>query len=69
MHTWTIRLPLTSPPGYVLLPYECLEGDYAIKNALSADRAENKAIEEDAKRGIIRQRRGIQYANQLGNGE
>jgi hypothetical protein len=50
-------------------PYECLEGDYAIKNALSADRAEDKAIEQDAKRGIIRPRRGIQYANQLGNGE
>jgi hypothetical protein len=63
---WTIRLPLTSPPGYQLLPYECLEGDYAIKNALSADRAEDKAIEEDLKKGIVRPRRGIQYANQLG---
>ncbi len=62
---WTIRLPLTSPPGYQLLPYECLEGDYAIKNALSADRAEDKAIEDDARRGIVRPRKGVQYANQL----
>jgi hypothetical protein len=58
---WTISLPLTSPPGYVLLPYECLEGDYAIKNALSAERAEDKAIEEDARRGIVRPRKGVQY--------
>jgi hypothetical protein len=60
MHTWTIRLPLTSPPGYVLLPYECLEGDYAIKNALSA---------RSGASSVIRPRRGIHYANQLGNGE
>jgi hypothetical protein len=62
---WTISLPLTSPPGYVLLPYECLEGDYAIKNALSAEGAEDKAIQEDAKKGIMRPRKHIQYADQL----
>ncbi len=62
---WTISLPLTSPPGYVLLPYECLEGDYAVKNALSAERAEDKAIEDDLKKGIVRQRKPVQYADQL----
>jgi hypothetical protein len=58
---WTISLPLTSPPGYVLLPYECLEGDYAIKNALSAERAEDTVLDEDLKKGIIRPRKGVQY--------
>jgi len=61
MKPWTISLPLTSPPGYVLLPYECLEGDYAVKNALSAERAEDIAIEEDYKKGIIRPRKSVQY--------
>jgi hypothetical protein len=60
---FTISLPLMSPPGYQLLPYECLEGDYAVKNALSAERAEDKALEEDAKKGIIRARRAITQEN------
>jgi hypothetical protein len=60
---FTLSLPLMSPPGYQLLPYECLEGDYAVKNALSAERAEDKALEEDAKKGIIRARRAITQDN------
>ncbi len=57
---WTLSLPLTSPPGYVLLPYECHEGNYMLKNSLSAERAEDKAIEEDARKGIIRRRKSVQ---------
>ena len=60
---FTLSLPLTSPPGYQLLPYECLEGDYAVKNALSAERAEDKALEEDAKKGIVRARRAVTQEN------
>ncbi len=57
---FTISLPLTSPPGYVLLPYECHEGNYMLKNSLSAERAEDKALEEDTKKGIIRKRKSVQ---------
>jgi hypothetical protein len=60
---FTLSLPLMSPPGYQLLPYECHEGDYAVKNALSAERAEDKALEEDAKKGIIRARRLVTQDN------
>jgi hypothetical protein len=60
---FTLSLPLMSPPGYQLLPYECHEGDYAVKNALSAERAEDKALEEDAKKGIIRGRRAVTQDN------
>ena len=60
---FTISLPLMSPPGYQLLPYECLEGDYAVPNALSAERAEDKALEADAKKGIIRARRPVTQEN------
>ena len=55
-----MSLPLTSPPGYVLLPYECHEGNYMLKNSLSAERAEDKAIEDDAKKGIVRRRKSVQ---------
>ena len=57
---FTISLPLTSPPGYELLPYDCHEGNYMLPHSLSAEREEDKALEEDAKRGIIRKRKSVQ---------
>jgi hypothetical protein len=57
---FTISLPLTSPPGYVLLPYECHEGNYMLRNSLSAEREEDKLIDADAKKGIVRRRKSIQ---------
>jgi hypothetical protein len=57
---WTISVPLISPPGFELLPYECHEGNVAVMSILSAERTEDKALEDDAKRGIVRARKGIQ---------
>src|SRR5688500_10682850 len=57
---FTISIPYTSPPGYQVLPYECHEGNLAILQGLGGERAEDKALEEDAKKGIIRPRRPIQ---------
>lgn len=57
---WTIALPLVSPPGFQPLPYECHEGNGAIRYILSAERAEDRAIEEDRRRGIDRPRRPVQ---------
>jgi hypothetical protein len=57
---FTISLPLTSPPGYVLLPYECHEGNYMLTDSLSAERTEDRAVAEDAKKGIVRRRKSIQ---------
>ena len=59
---FTMSMPLTPLDGGVLLPYECHEGNYGLRNALSAERAEDRAIEEDRKNGIIRARRPIQVA-------
>jgi hypothetical protein len=59
---FTMSLPLTPLDGGVLLPYECHEGNYGLPNALSAERAEDKAVEEDLKRGFKRARRPIQVA-------
>ena len=57
---FTMSMPLTPLDGGVLLPYECHEGNYGLPNALSAERAEDKAIEADKKNGIVRARRAIQ---------
>jgi hypothetical protein len=57
---WKISLPLTSPPGFQLLPYECHEGNYMLPSVLSAERTEDRAISEDAQKGIVRPRKGIQ---------
>ena len=50
-------MPLTPLRGEMLLPYECHEGNYGLKNALSAERAEDKAIADDLAKGITRPRR------------
>jgi hypothetical protein len=57
---FTMSLPLTPLDGGVILPYECHEGNRGLPNAMSAERAEDKAIEEDLKNGIQRARRTIQ---------
>jgi hypothetical protein len=56
----TIAIPFTSPPGYQVLPYECHEGNHAVLQGLGGERAEDRALEEDARRGIVRARRPIQ---------
>ena len=56
----TVSIPFTSPPGYEMLPYDCHEGNLAVLQGLGGERAEDKAIEEDAKKGIVRPRRPIQ---------
>ncbi len=49
-----LLLPLTTQPGYQVLPYECHEGNHALNNILSAARAEEKAIEEAVQKGLPR---------------
>ena len=56
---WTMSLSLTSPRGYELLPYECHEGNYGLPNILKAERAEDRALEADARRGVYRERRRL----------
>src|SRR5215208_7506722 len=57
---FTISIRLTPLDGGVLLPYECHEGNGAVKNALTGERAEERALAADLDRGIIRPRRGPQ---------
>ena len=43
-----------------MLPYDCHEGNSALRQGLGGERAEDRKLEEDAKNGIIRPRRPIQ---------
>jgi hypothetical protein len=57
---FTLSLPLTPLDGGVLLPYECHEGNYAVRQSLGAERAEDARVEADLRRGVIRPRRPVQ---------
>jgi hypothetical protein len=57
---YTLVIPFTSPTGYQVLPYECHEGNLAVLQGLGGERAEDRALEEDRRKGIIRPRRPIQ---------
>jgi hypothetical protein len=57
---FTISIPLTPLDGGVILPYECHEGNGAVRNALSGERAEEQALATDLSRGVIRPRRSPQ---------
>ncbi len=59
--SFTISVPLISPAGFQLLPYDCHEGNYMLANVLSGERTEDRLIEEDAKKGIVRARRPVQF--------
>jgi len=57
---FTLSVPLTPLDGGKLLPYDCHEGNYALLQSLGAERAEDRALEEDRRKGIIRPRRPVQ---------
>jgi len=57
---FTVSFPLTPLDGGMLLPYECHPGNTAISMALSAERAEDRAVAADAAKGIVRPRRSVQ---------
>jgi hypothetical protein len=65
---FTISMPLTPLDGGVLLPYDCHEGNLAIMQSLSAERAEDRALAEDLAKGIVRPRRGVQESGTGGGG-
>jgi hypothetical protein len=65
---FTITMPLTAPKDFLILPYDCHEGNYMLAGSLSAERAEDRALAEDLGKGIVRPRRPIQGGNVLGGG-
>ena len=50
---WTVTVPLSTQPGYQIFPYDCHEGNFALRNILSAARAEERATAEAIRSGTI----------------
>jgi hypothetical protein len=48
---WTVTVPLSTQPGYQIFPYECHEGNFALRNILTAARAEERATAEAIRNG------------------
>ena len=42
---WTVAMPLKSKPEYQIYEYACHEGNWAVRNILSAGRAQEAAVE------------------------
>jgi hypothetical protein len=49
---WTMRMTITTQVDYQIYEYGCHEGNNAMRNALSAERAYDKAIEEAKAKGL-----------------
>jgi hypothetical protein len=49
---WTIRMTLTTQPGYAIYEYGCHEGNGAVKNSLSGERAYEKEAADNAAKGL-----------------
>ena len=43
---WTVVRPMPRLPGYVIYEYACHEGNYAMTNILSGERAEEREAAE-----------------------
>ena len=48
---WTVTVPLSTQPGYQIFPYECHEGNLALRNILSAARTEERATADAIRNG------------------
>jgi hypothetical protein len=49
---WTLRMTLTRQPGYVIYEYGCHEGNGAVRNSLSGERAYEKEAAANAAKGL-----------------
>jgi hypothetical protein len=65
---FTASLPLTPLDGGVLLPYDCHEGNLAVRQSLGAERGEDAALAADLAKGIKRERRGVNQGNTVQGG-
>jgi hypothetical protein len=49
---WTLRMTLTSQPGYELFEYACHEGNRSVANSMSGERVYERQAAENAKKGL-----------------
>lgn len=65
---FTMRLMLTTQPGYTFLEYSCHEGNGAVPNSLSGERAYERQVAEAVAEGLPAPRRAVNH-NEIRNGE
>ena len=49
---FTVRLMLTTQPNYTIYEYSCNEGNQAVRNALSGERAYERSVQEAIAKGL-----------------
>ena len=64
---YTMRLMITSTPGYETYEYSCHEGNQAVHNALSGERTYEKQVAEAVAKGLPIPARATEH-NQIRNG-
>jgi hypothetical protein len=64
---WTIRLMITSTPGYEVLEYSCHEGNGAVAHALSGERAYEQQVADAKAKGLPPPARAVNH-EQIRNG-
>jgi len=64
---WTLRVMITSRPGYEVLEYSCHEGNGAVGNALSGERAYEQQVAEAKAKGLPIPERAVEH-EQIRNG-
>jgi hypothetical protein len=64
---WTIRLMITSRPGYEVLEYSCHEGNGAVAHALSGERTYELQVAEAKAKGLPIPARAVEH-EQIRNG-
>jgi hypothetical protein len=60
---WTMRMTITQQPGYEIYEYACHEGNMAMRNILSAERAYERATAEAAAKGLPPPQRVFERVN------
>jgi len=65
---FTMRLMLTTQPGYLFLEYSCHEGNGAVPNSLSGERVYERQVAEAAEQGLPPPRRAVNH-NEIRNGQ
>jgi hypothetical protein len=64
---WTIRLMITSRPGYEVYEYSCHEGNGAVAHALTGERAYERQVAEAQAKGLPPPARAVEH-DQIRNG-
>ncbi len=64
---WSLRIMITSSPGYEVLEYSCHEGNGAVGHSLSGERAYERQVAEATAKGLPSPARAVNH-DQIRNG-